>query len=71
MAHNRKSLISVFQQFSASINKAFILAGGLAAGLSFYGVWAISWCSLISWDPTSFFFLVGAGPLGGPWGIGS
>ena len=44
MAHNEKSLVSVFQEFSASINKALILAwggrggGGLGAGLSFYGV---------------------------------
>ena len=33
-----KVLISIFQEFSSSINKAFILAGGLDAGLSFYGV---------------------------------
>ena len=38
MAHSEKSLISVFQEFFASIGKAFILAGGLGAGLSFYGV---------------------------------
>ena len=40
MAHSGKSLISflVFQEFTASINKAFILAGGLDTGLSFYGV---------------------------------
>ena len=38
MVHNRKSLISVFQEFSTSINKTFILAGALGAGLSFYGV---------------------------------
>ena len=31
-------LISVFQEFSASIDKAFILAGGVATGLSFFGV---------------------------------
>ena len=36
--HNEKSFMSVFQGFSASIDKAFILAGGLGAGLSFYGV---------------------------------
>ena len=28
----------IFHEFPASINKAFILAGGLGAGLSFYGV---------------------------------
>ena len=33
-----KILISVFQEFSSSIIKAFILAGGLGAGLSLYGV---------------------------------
>ena len=38
MVHNGKGLISVFQEFSASINKAFILAGGLGAGLLLYGV---------------------------------
>ena len=34
----RKSLISAFQEFSASFNKNLILMGGLGAGLSFYGV---------------------------------
>ena len=38
MVHDGKSLISVFQEFSASIGRAFGLAGGLGAGLSFYGV---------------------------------
>ena len=38
IAHSEKSLISVFQDFSATINKAFILAGVLGTGLSFYGV---------------------------------
>ena len=38
IAHKGKSLISIFQVFSFSINKAFILAGGLATGLSFYVV---------------------------------
>ena len=38
IAHNEKSLIYVFQEFSASINKAFIFAAGLGAALSFYGV---------------------------------
>ena len=33
-----ESLISVFQEFFASINKAFVLAGGLSVGLSFYGI---------------------------------
>ena len=34
----RKSLISIFQEFSSSIDKISILAGGLGAGVSFYGV---------------------------------
>ena len=38
MAHSGKSLIYVFQEFSASINQAFILADGLGTGLSFHGV---------------------------------
>ena len=38
IAHNGKSLISVFQEFSASINKTFILAGRLGTRLSFYEV---------------------------------
>ena len=33
-----EGLVSVFQGFSASAGGAFILAGGLGAGLSFYGV---------------------------------
>ena len=32
MSHSGKSLISVFQEFSASIGKAFILVGGWALG---------------------------------------
>ena len=36
--HSGKGLISVFQEFSASIGKAFILAGGQGTGLSFYGI---------------------------------
>ena len=36
--YNEKSLISVFQEFLACINKTFILAGGVGAGLSFCGV---------------------------------
>ena len=42
MAHRGKSLIYVFQEFSASIDKAFIFGVALGAGLSFYGVWALS-----------------------------
>ena len=38
IAHSEKSLIYVFQEFSASINKAFIFVAGLGAALSFYGV---------------------------------
>ena len=36
--HNVKSLISVFQEFSASINKTFILAGRVGTRLSFHEV---------------------------------
>ena len=36
IAHNGKSLISIFQEFSSSINKTFILAGRLGTRLSFY-----------------------------------
>ena len=36
--HNGKTLVSAFQEFSASINKTFILAGRLGDRLSFYGV---------------------------------
>ena len=38
IAHNGKSLVSVFQDFSASIYKLFILAGRLDTGLAFYEV---------------------------------
>ena len=38
IAHNGKNLISIFQEFSSSIKKTFILEGGLGAGLLFYGV---------------------------------
>ena len=38
MARNGKSLASAFEEFSASIGKTYILAGGLGAGLAFYGV---------------------------------
>ena len=41
MAHSGKSLVFVFQEFSGSIDGVSILAGGLGAGLSFYGVWII------------------------------
>ena len=34
--HNEKTLISIFQEFSSSINKNFILAGKLGTRLSFY-----------------------------------
>ena len=33
-----KSFISVFQEFFASINKVFILAGGMGTRLSFFGL---------------------------------
>ena len=36
--HYGKILISVFQEFFASIDKIFILAGGLGTRLSFYEV---------------------------------
>ena len=36
MTHRGKGLISVFQEFSASIGKPFILVGRLGARLSFY-----------------------------------
>ena len=35
-------LAPIFQEFSASIGKTFILAGGLGAGRSFYGVETLS-----------------------------
>ena len=38
ISHNGKSLVSVFQEFSASINKTFILVGRLGTKLSFYEV---------------------------------
>ena len=38
VARGREGLVSVFHEFSAGIGGAFILAGGLGAGLSFYGV---------------------------------
>ena len=33
-----KSLIFIFQEFFANINKIFLLAGGLGTGLSFYAI---------------------------------
>ena len=38
IGHSGKDLITIFQEFSSSIDKAFILAGGLGTRLSFYGV---------------------------------
>ena len=38
IVHSGKNLVSVFQGFSASTSKAYILAGALGAGLSFYGI---------------------------------
>ena len=47
IVHDRQSLISVLQEFFASIN-IFILAGGLGTRLIFYEVLKLSWYSLIS-----------------------
>ena len=41
MAHSEKSLVSVFQEFSASINKALILAWGGGGGGGGAGCWTI------------------------------
>ena len=38
VAHGGKGLISIFQGLSSSVGGTFVLAGGLGAGLSFYGV---------------------------------
>ena len=38
VAHEGKSLISVFQEFFTSISKFFNLVGALGTRLSFYGV---------------------------------
>ena len=38
IAHYEKSLISIFQEIFATIDKILILAGGLYTGVSFYGV---------------------------------
>ena len=37
-AHSRKGLMSSFQEFSSSIDKTFILAGGLGTRLSLFEV---------------------------------
>ena len=50
----RRSFISVFQGFFSSISKVFILAGGMVAGLSFYGVLRFLWYFLISRDRKSY-----------------
>ena len=42
IAHSGRGLVFVSQEFSASINKAFILAEGLGTRLSSYGVWTLS-----------------------------
>ena len=36
------SFTAIFWKFFASIKEVFILAGARGAGLSFYGVWALS-----------------------------
>ena len=38
----RKSLISIFQEFFASINEILILAAGLGTKLSFFGISILS-----------------------------
>ena len=53
IGHSGKSLISLFQEFFASIDKAFILAGGVGARLSFYEIQTVSRYFLISEDPKS------------------
>ena len=52
--HCGESLISVVQEFFASIDKIFILAGGLSARLSFYEVLRFSCYLLISWESNSW-----------------
>ena len=42
VAYSGGGLVSVFQEFSSSIGRAFILAGALGTGLSFYGIWTVS-----------------------------
>ena len=48
IAHYGKTLVSVFQEFFASVNKTFILAGRLSTWLSFYEIYTLSWYFLIS-----------------------
>ena len=48
IAHYGESLLSSFQELFASINKTFVLLGRLGTGLSFNGVWTLSWYFLIS-----------------------
>ena len=50
----RKGLISVLQEFFASINKFFHLTGRLGTRLSFFGGLALSSCFLISKGPKSY-----------------
>ena len=42
ITHYGKILISFFQELFASIDKMFVLAGGLGTGQSFYGVQTLS-----------------------------
>ena len=51
--HHEKSLISIFQEFCASINKTFILTTTLGTRVSFYEVLTVPWYFLISTDPKS------------------
>ena len=51
--HYGKSLISIFQEFFASIDKMFNLGGRLGTRLSFYEVFRFSWYFLIFQDPKS------------------
>ena len=51
--HNWKSLISIFQEFSSSINETFILARRLGTGLCIYDALGVSSYFLISKDPKS------------------
>ena len=53
MLHYEKKLISIFEQFSASIDKIFILEGRLGTRLQFYEDLRFSWSFLIFWDPKS------------------
>ena len=42
VAYSGGGLVSIFREFSSSIGGAFILAGALGTGLSFYGIWTVS-----------------------------